>query len=136
MLIFWRGLTSVAVARSAASASWVEQVRSLDPRQLDVPSPGEQPGPFTTAMALVGTVPSGFAGRLVPPPEYAESRAADGDEETLERSPAGTRLAIVGSTEAAVANPGLLPGILDWLTEDELLYRHLAETGVSTACGW
>lgn len=114
-------LESDVVARSADTASWIEQVRSLDPRAIEQPGPGEQPGPFTTAMALVGSIPSGFSGRLAPPPEYMDLEDEDGRQEVLERSPAGTRLAVVGSTEAAIANPGLLPNILDWLTEDDLL---------------
>ena len=39
----------------------------------------------------------------------------------LERSPPGARVLVAGSSEAALANPGLLPALLDWLLDDALL---------------
>jgi ABC-2 type transport system permease protein len=122
-----KGGVKGTVLAASSSASWRQTGFFLfDPMRQ--PEPTKELGPFNLAVLLQGTFPSFFAGKPVPvpgpaaPPKENEPKPADKGP----RSPAGTRLVIVGDADLIQdgylglnnANLMLLQNAVDYLAED------------------
>ena len=117
-----RGVEATVLARASRDAARVRTLRTLDPRALMEPQPGEEKGPWPLAVALTGSFTSAFQDRPIPPPpaETPFGQAAvvpdDPASKVVEGSP--TRLVVVGSHQVILNNVPFMLNLVDWMCQD------------------
>jgi ABC-type uncharacterized transport system involved in gliding motility auxiliary subunit len=130
------GVEVEILARSAASAGSVQDLRTIDPQALQVVLSSEKRGPFPFLVALTGPLRSFFETRPVPAPDpdappMTESDTPEESRFVVEGAP--TRLVVAGSADLVANNGAFMLNLADWLVQDEALIGIRSKTATLPA---
>lgn len=125
------GVEAEVLARTAASAGAVQDLKTVDPTALQAVLSSEKRGPFPLLVALTGPLRSFFETRPVPKPE--EGAPPVTEDENPEEAPlvvegAPTRLVVGGSSDFVANNQAFMLNLADWLVQDESLIGIRSKT--------
>lgn len=129
------GVEVEVLARSAASAGAVQDLKTIDPTVLDAVLSSEKRGPFPLLVALTGPLRSFFETRPVPQPDPDAPPITEGDPEELPLVVEGapTRLVVAGSADLVANNGAFMLNLADWLVQDEALIGIRSKTATLPA---
>ncbi len=130
------GVEVEVLARTAASAGSVQDLKTVDPTSLQAVLSSEKRGPFPLLVALTGPLRSFFETRPVPQPD--EDAPPMTEEENPEEPPlmvegASTRLVVAGSADLVANNLAFMLNLCDWLVQDEALIGIRSKTATLPA---
>lgn len=118
------GVEAEILAHTSASAGAVQDLKTIDPTQLNVVLSSEKRGPFPLLVAMKGPFRSFFETRPVPQPEPDAPLMTDDEtpeEPALIVEGASTRLVVGGSADFVANNQAFMLNLCDWLVQDEAL---------------
>jgi gliding-associated putative ABC transporter substrate-binding component GldG len=130
------GLEAEVLARTAASAGAVQDLRTIEPTALQALLSSEKRGPFPVLVALTGPLRSFFETRPVPQPDPDAPPMTDEEqpeEPALVVEGASTRLVVGGSADFVANNVAFMLNLCDWLVQDEALIGIRSKTATLPA---
>ena len=130
------GVEVEVLARTAASAGAVQDLKTIDPTALQAVLSSEKRGPFPLLVALTGPLRSFYETRPVPQPAPDAPRMTDEEvpeEPALLVEGASTRLVVAGSVDLVANNQAFMLNLCDWLLQDEALIGIRSKTATLPA---